>query len=183
MSSALLLAAVRGHAGMRCMFQFIKHMYATVLARAHFLVQTKETLTLRATAFGSKPAIPEAFLKKVEKQVCTLHWPTPHAHRVRVQGHRCLHPCCWPHKDSCLTLTSIWFRCMRVQDHCWWLHAISNGIIMLLQIGVDVISWTYSPQSTASLLKPLLSNIGSLTNLHVLDDSEGISADGRLASF
>lgn len=55
-------------------------------------MQTKETLTLRATAFGSKPAIPEAFLKKVEKQVCTLHGPTPHDHRA--QGHRCLHLCC-----------------------------------------------------------------------------------------
>lgn len=30
------------------------------------LIQTKETLTLRATAFGSKPSIPESLLKKVE---------------------------------------------------------------------------------------------------------------------
>lgn len=29
-------------------------------------VQTKETLTLRSTAFGSKPSIPETLLKKVE---------------------------------------------------------------------------------------------------------------------
>lgn len=30
------------------------------------LLQTKETLTLRSTAFGSKPVIPETLLKKVE---------------------------------------------------------------------------------------------------------------------
>lgn len=29
-------------------------------------LQTKETLTLRSTAFGSKPVIPETLLKKVE---------------------------------------------------------------------------------------------------------------------
>ena len=58
-----------------------QYVYAMLIARPPLLVQTKETLTLRATAFGSKPAIPEAFLKKVEKQVCTLHWPTPQDHR------------------------------------------------------------------------------------------------------
>lgn len=30
------------------------------------VMQTKETLTLRSTAFGSKPIIPESLLKKVE---------------------------------------------------------------------------------------------------------------------
>lgn len=30
------------------------------------MLQTKETLTLRSTAFGSKPVIPESLLKKVE---------------------------------------------------------------------------------------------------------------------
>lgn len=30
------------------------------------VLQTKETLTLRSTAFGSKPVIPETLLKKVE---------------------------------------------------------------------------------------------------------------------
>lgn len=33
---------------------------------SRLVLQTKETLTLRSTAFGSKPVIPESLLKKVE---------------------------------------------------------------------------------------------------------------------
>ena len=105
--SALRLVGAQGREGMRQYVSVHQHMYAILIARAHLLVQTKETLTLRATAFGSKPAIPEAFIKKIEKQVCTLHWPTSLDHRA--QGRRCLHLYCWPglrQEDSRLTLTS-----------------------------------------------------------------------------